>query len=143
MDAPRKVNFIIVGTDTYGDEDITYGKTYPGTIESFYGSTSFSFVDDMGDDRTWDLDLFDYIEEIPAPDVQVGGGATDYYDFPEGATTLNDLIEYKNMSFALGNIFKACYRLGEKADTSKLYDINKIIYFAERMKRIEEKKTNA
>jgi hypothetical protein len=60
------------------------------------------------------------------------GGETDYYKVPEGANTLQDLIEYKNMNFALGNIFKACYRLGEKVD--KEYDLNKIIYFAERIK---------
>jgi hypothetical protein len=60
------------------------------------------------------------------------GGETDYYKVPEGTNTLQDLIEYKNMNFALGNIFKACYRLGEKVD--KEYDLNKIIYFAERIK---------
>lgn len=62
------------------------------------------------------------------------GGSTDYYKIPPDSRELNDLIEHKNMSFALGNIFKACYRLGEKADTDALYDINKIIYFAERLK---------
>ena len=59
------------------------------------------------------------------------GGETDYYDIPEGATTLQDLIEHKNMNFAQGNIFKAAYRLGEKGT---IYDLNKIIYFAERLK---------
>lgn len=62
------------------------------------------------------------------------GGSTDYYKIPPGAVELNDLIEHKNMSFALGNIFKACYRLGEKEDVDAMYDINKIIYFAERLK---------
>lgn len=65
------------------------------------------------------------------------GGSTDYYRLPAGATELNDLIEHKRMSFALGNIFKACYRFGEKDAASRLYDINKIIYFAERMKALE------
>ncbi len=62
------------------------------------------------------------------------GGSTSYYMLPADAKELNDLIEHKNMSFALGNIFKACYRLGEKADVDAIYDINKIIYFAERLK---------
>lgn len=69
------------------------------------------------------------------------GGPTDYYDLPEGSETLNDLIEYKNMSFALGNIFKACYRFGEKDAASRLYDLNKIIYFANRLKRLEERRS--
>lgn len=59
------------------------------------------------------------------------GGSTSYYQIPEGATELNDLIEAKGMGFALGNIFKACYRLGEKEGTDLEYDIKKIVYFAQ------------
>lgn len=65
------------------------------------------------------------------------GGSTSYYQLPQGASELNDLIEHKGMSFALGNIFKACYRFGEKDAASRLYDINKIIYFAERLRSVE------
>jgi len=61
------------------------------------------------------------------------GGPAEYYDFPEGALTLNDLIEYKDMSFHLGNIFKACWRWGEKEGTSKEYDARKIIYSGARL----------
>lgn len=60
------------------------------------------------------------------------GGATAYYDFPEGFKTLNDLIEYKDMPFWRGNIFKATFRLGEKDVATEEYDLNKIIYFANR-----------
>lgn len=67
------------------------------------------------------------------------GGSTDYYKIPAGATDLIDLIEHKKMNFALGNIFKACYRLGEKEGNDLLYDLNKIIYFAERLKAQVEK----
>jgi len=70
----------------------------------------------------------------PEP-IQSDGGSTSYYQLPEGAKELNDLIEHKGMSFALGNIFKAWYRWGNKDVASKLYDVNKIIYFAERLKR--------
>lgn len=69
------------------------------------------------------------------------GGSTDYYKLPEGSRELNDLIEAKEMSFAQGNIFKAVWRLGEKDGVSKIYDLNKIIYFAERLKAIEERST--
>ena len=61
------------------------------------------------------------------------GGPSEYYDFPEGATTLNDLIEHKKMSFAQGNIFKAAYRMGTKEGIDLEYDLKKIIYYAERM----------
>jgi len=61
--------------------------------------------------------------------IKSDGGSTSYYELPEGASELNDLIEHKGMSFALGNIFKACYRFGEKDAASQLYDLNKIIFF--------------
>jgi hypothetical protein len=69
--------------------------------------------------------------------ISSDGGATSYYELPEGAKELNDLIEHKGMSFALGNIFKACYRFGEKDAASRMYDINKIIFFAERLRGVE------
>lgn len=72
--------------------------------------------------------------------VASDGGSTKYYELPPDAKELNDLIEYKNMSFALANIFKACYRFDEKDGVDKMYDLNKIIYFAERLKGMVEKK---
>lgn len=73
------------------------------------------------------------------PKIKSDGGSTSYYELPSGAKELNDLIEHKNMNFALGNIFKACYRFGEKDGAEKIYDLNKIIYFAERLKIMVEK----
>ena len=64
------------------------------------------------------------------------GGATSYYDIPEGAKTLNDLIEYKEMPFWLGELFKAAYALPERAtrsdNASEERELNKIIYYANR-----------
>ena len=59
-----------------------------------------------------------------------GGSTPEQYALPEWATELQDLIEHRNMNFAIGNIFKACYRMGTK--NNDLYEINKIIWFAER-----------
>ena len=64
--------------------------------------------------------------------VKSDGGSTSYYNIPDYATDLQDLIEFKRMEFGLGNIFKACYRFGDKDGTSKRYDLNKIIFFAQR-----------
>lgn len=61
------------------------------------------------------------------------GGPSEYYDFPEGAVTLNDLIEYKNMDFHTGNTFKACWRMGTKKGTTTTYDKKKIIYSGVRL----------
>lgn len=71
--------------------------------------------------------------------ISSDGGSTKYYELPPDAKELNDLIEHKNMSFALANIFKACYRFDEKDGVDKMYDLNKIIYFAERLKGMVEK----
>ncbi len=66
------------------------------------------------------------------PQKTSNGGSTEYYKIPSTAKDLQDLIEEKNMNFAIGNIFKACYRLGEKDGTSAAYDLRKIIFFAQR-----------
>ena len=60
------------------------------------------------------------------------GWSSDYYVLPEDCKEIQDLIEYRNMNFAVGNIFKAAYRLGNKKGTDSAYDLRKIIWFAER-----------
>jgi len=67
------------------------------------------------------------------------GGSTDYYKLPAGATELQDLIEHKDMSFSVGNIFKSCYRLGNCEHSDRVRDLNKIIWFAQRELNKEEK----
>lgn len=65
------------------------------------------------------------------------GGSSHYYQIPEGARELQDLIEHRKMNFSQGNIFKAVYRMGEKEGVSDEYNIRKILFFAEReLKRI-------
>ena len=59
------------------------------------------------------------------------GGSSSYYELPVGATELDDLIVEKDMPWHVANIFKACYRLGEKNDVE--YEINKIKWFASRL----------
>lgn len=74
------------------------------------------------------------MQTLVTNDSHNDGGKTDYYDVPEGVETLNDLIEYKEMPFAQGSIFKAAYRLGdERTHSSVKRDLNKIIYYAERI----------
>ena len=72
------------------------------------------------------------------------GGSTDYYHIPEGTRDLDDLIALKKMSFRMGNIFKACYRLGQKEGTHREYDLRKIIFFAQReLEMVEKEKPQA
>lgn len=66
--------------------------------------------------------------------ISSDGSASAYYDFPKGALTLNDLLEFKGDkqwlgdSFHLSNIVKAAWRWGDKAGVDKPYDARKIIY---------------
>ena len=60
------------------------------------------------------------------------GGSTDYYKLPENAIDLQDLIEYKALNFAQGNILKAIYRANNSTHSSYERDLNKIIWFAQR-----------
>jgi len=88
---------------------------------------------DMEDKFSMD-DVGRYQETID-PEPEISGFDSEYYELPVGATELQDLIEYKEMNFAVGNIFKACYRLG--STKSIIYDIEKILWFAEReLKRL-------
>jgi hypothetical protein len=68
-----------------------------------------------------------------------GGSTPSQYQLPDNATDLQDLIEYRQMNFAMGNIFKACYRSGNCSHSDLLRDINKVLWFAEREKKRLEK----
>ena len=57
------------------------------------------------------------------------GNSTVYYNLPSHATELRHLISWKDMSFSRGNLFKACYRLGEKDGVDPLYDLSKMRFF--------------
>lgn len=61
-----------------------------------------------------------------------GGSTPQQYGLPEHARELQDLIEYRRMNFAVGNIFKACYRRGTCDHSDALRDMRKVKWFAER-----------
>jgi hypothetical protein len=70
-------------------------------------------------------------------DEMPGGSTPSQYGFPAHATELQDLIEHRGMNFAMGNIFKACYRDGTCSHSDAIRDMRKIIWFAGReLKRL-------
>lgn len=74
------------------------------------------------------------VAENPPTDrqkIESDGLSTAYYSIPAHATELRHLISHKGMSKSRGDIFKACYRLGEKAGTDVMYDLNKMKFFIE------------
>jgi hypothetical protein len=80
----------------------------------------------------WTDEMIEGLYEERNDDTNNNGGNTDYYRIPNGAEMIQDLIEYKNLNFSLGNILKACYRLGSCSHSDAERDLNKIIWFAQR-----------
>jgi uncharacterized protein YlaI len=76
------------------------------------------------------------------PEEQKPGGSTpSQYSLPSTATELQDLIEFRQMNFQVGNIFKAAYRMGHCEHSDPLRDARKIKFFAEReINRLEKKR---
>lgn len=79
-----------------------------------------------------DYEDLHYSPENGYQKVTSDGWSTSYYELPKGAKELQDLIEYRQMNFSVGNIFKACYRLGRKDGATTLYDLNKIRWYVDR-----------
>ena len=70
----------------------------------------------------------------PAPIMQTLAGRSDgstasYYELPAGAQELQDLISHKNMNSQIGEIFRACYRMGEASHSDELRDAKKIKFY--------------
>ena len=59
------------------------------------------------------------------------GSTASYYELPEGATELQDLISFRNMNGQCAEIFRACYRYGMVDHSPKLRDMKKIKFYAE------------
>lgn len=59
------------------------------------------------------------------------GSTASYYQLPEGATELQDLISHRDLNAQIGEIFRAAYRYGQCPHSPKIRDIKKIIYYAQ------------
>jgi len=71
--------------------------------------------------------------------IKSDGSTAKYYELPQGATELQDLISHKDMNAQIGEIFRSCYRYGEVEHSEKLRDAKKIKFYAEaEIKRLEK-----
>jgi len=61
-----------------------------------------------------------------------GASTPGQYAIPNHVKELQDLIEYRNMNFAQGNIIKAIYRAGYCDHSDELRDAVKTMWFARR-----------
>ena len=73
------------------------------------------------------------------PAVSVSDGSTaSYYELPEGAKELQDLISYKDMNAQMGEIFRGTYRYGQASHSDRLRDAKKIKFYIDaEIKRLE------
>lgn len=75
----------------------------------------------------------------PGAFLRSDGSTASYYQLPNGAKELQDLISHKDMNAQIGECFRACYRYGEVSHSDKLRDAKKIKYYAEaEIKRLEK-----
>lgn len=68
---------------------------------------------------------------LTATNVKSDGSSADYYKLPVSATQLQDLISFKNMNAQIGEIFRACYRMGQASHSDALRDAKKILFYAQ------------
>lgn len=80
-----------------------------------------------GADRDWN-------ELEPWKEVSVkeksDGSTASYYELPEGARELQDLISDRNMNAQIGEIFRECYRYGRASHSDEMRGIKKILFYA-------------
>lgn len=67
------------------------------------------------------------------------GSTADYYELPDGATELQDLISHRNLNAQDGEIFRAIYRKGRASHSDELRDARKVLFYAQaEVKRLEK-----
>lgn len=76
----------------------------------------------------------------PEPPFNKSDGSTaSYYQLPEDAKELQDLISFKDMNAQTGEIFRAVYRYGVASHSDKLRDAKKIKFYIDaEIKRLEK-----
>ena len=68
------------------------------------------------------------------------GSTAAYYELPEGAKELQDLISHRNMNAQIGEVFRSCYRYGIASHSDELRDAKKIKFYIDaEIKRLEKR----
>ena len=78
--------------------------------------------------------------ELPENTLTTSDGSTAaYYELPEGAEELQDLISHRDMNAQIGEIFRSCYRYGIALHSDRLRDAKKIKFYIDaEIKRLEK-----
>jgi hypothetical protein len=75
-----------------------------------------------------------------SPTREISDGSTaGYYQLPEGARELQDIISHKNMNAQIGEVFRTAYRYGGAAHSDMLRDAKKMKFYIDaEIKRLEK-----
>lgn len=117
---------------------------YPHTVQ--YPNGKYGIRNDDGSAyKHGELDSIDIVEILPFEkgdtiQTEVSDGSTaSYYELPDHAEELQDLISYRNMNAQIGEIFRACYRYGRASHSDMLRDAKKIAFYAKaEVERLEK-----
>jgi len=90
------------------------------------------YIDNTPKEESWYRQAFNSIKNKQPSSGQSDVSTVEYYELPEGATELQDLIAFKDMNSQMGEIFRAVYRYGKVAHSPKIRDIKKIIFYAQK-----------
>ena len=78
--------------------------------------------------------------KLPEGFVVSDGSTAAYYELPEGANELQDLISHRDMNAQIGEVFRSCYRYGIASHSDKLRDAKKIKFYIDaEIKRLENR----
>ena len=59
------------------------------------------------------------------------GSTASYYELPDNATELQDLISYRNMNAQVGEMFRSLYRYGQASHSDCMRDMKKVVFYAQ------------
>ena len=72
-------------------------------------------------------------------DNRSDGSTAAYYELPENAKELQQLISHRDMNAQIGEIFRSCYRYGLVSHSDKLRDAKKMRFYSDaEIKRLED-----
>ena len=101
---------------------------------------SASYVYKVRKDYEVDSEAYNLAYETREVTKTVSDGSTaSYYELPEGANELQDLISHRDMNAQIGEVFRSCYRYGIASHSDKLRDAKKIKFYIDaEIKRLEK-----
>lgn len=119
------------GYDFAGPGEVPKGHDWTQTLER-RPSTGTQYENTIGCPRCGGGYFPGVHDECPCqPDASTSDGSTaSYYELPEGATELQDLISYRNLNAQDGEMFRALYRKGRASHSDALRDAKKVLFYA-------------